>query len=98
MPLLYIPGIQIYPAQINGDYSFLSAGEDLDRIARLGRWNQVLASEWATEADYVLIEQRKFRGWLRDLMLSGGYEELSPTPPTVYCRENSQIRIFKRVP
>jgi hypothetical protein len=46
----------------------------------------------------VLIEQRKFRDWLRDLMLSGDYEELPPTPPTVECRDNSPIRIFKRLP
>lgn len=98
VPLLYVPGIRIYPAQINGDYSFLRSGNDLDQIARFGRWNQALASQWAAEADYVLIEQRKFRDWLRDLMLAGGYEELSPTPPTVYCRDNSQIRIFKRLP
>jgi len=97
VPLLYVPGIQIYPAQINGDYSFLNAGEDLDMITRFGRWNQALASQWATEADFVLVEQRRFRDWLRDMMLSGEYEELSPIPPTVNCRDNSQIRIFKRL-
>lgn len=97
VPLLYVPGIRIYPAQINGDYSFLSTGDDLDLINRFGRWNQTLASQWASEADYVLIEQRKFRDWMRDLMLSGGYEELPSIPPTVSCRDNSQIRIFKRL-
>lgn len=97
VPLLYVPGIQIYPAQINGDYSFLNAGDDLDKITRFGRWNQALASQWAAEADYVLIEQRRFRDWLRDMMLSGEYEELSPIPPTVNCRDNSQIRVFKRL-
>jgi hypothetical protein len=98
VPLLYVQGIRIYPAQINGDYSLLRNGEDADLVNRFGRWNQALAYQWASEADYVLIEQRKFRDWLRDLMLSGGYEELTPTPPTVYCRDNSQIRIFKRLP
>jgi hypothetical protein len=98
VPLLYVPGIQIYPAQINGDYSFLDGGEDSDLVNRFGRWNQDLAQQWVSEADYVLIEQRKFRDWLRDLMLSGDYEELPPTPPTVECRDNSPIRIFKRLP
>jgi hypothetical protein len=97
VPLLYVPGIRIYPAQINGDYSFLRSGSDLEVITRLGRWNQDLANQWASEADYVLIEQRKFRGWLRDLMLAGGYEELTPTPPAVNCRDGSVIRIFKRL-
>jgi hypothetical protein len=98
VPLLYLPGVRIYPAQINGDYSFLSSGNKLDLITRFGRWNQTLASQWAGEADYVLVEQRRFRGWLRDRMLSGEYEELEPTPPAVYCRDNSRIRIFRRLP
>jgi hypothetical protein len=72
VPLLYLPDVRIYPAQINGDYSFLSSGNKIELISRFGRWNQTLASQWAGEADYVLIEQRRFRGWLRDLMLSGG--------------------------
>jgi len=96
-PLLYLPDVRIYPAQINGDYAFLSSGNKTDLITRFGRWNQTLASQWAGEADYVLIEQRRFRGWLRDQMLSGGYEELEPTPPAVNCRDNSRIRIFKRL-
>jgi hypothetical protein len=98
VPLLYVPDIRIYPAQINGDYSFLTSGDDLDLIVRFGKWNQALAEQWAAEADYVLIEQRRFRGWLRDLMLTDGYEELGPAPLTVACRDNSRIRIFKRLP
>ena len=27
VPLLYLPGVRIYPAQINGDYSFLEQRE-----------------------------------------------------------------------
>ena len=98
LPLLYVPDIRIYPSQIYDGYSFLKSGDDLDLIARFGRWNEVLAQQWVGEADYTLIEERSYRGWIRDLMRSGNYEELSISPPTVYCRDDSQIRVFKRMP
>ena len=92
---LYVPDIQIYPAQINGDYSFLSGG-DPDRIVRFGRWNQELAERWANEADIILIEEHFYEGWLKLLVKTGDFIELESTPPTVSCRADSQIRIFQR--
>jgi hypothetical protein len=98
VPLLYLPDIRIFPPQINDGYSLISTGDDLDLITRLGRWNETLAQQWAGEADFVLIEERSYRGWIRDLMRTGEYQELPVSPPTVSCRDNSQIRIFKRLP
>ncbi len=95
VPLLYLDDIRIFPAQINDGYSYITSGDDLDILQKFGRWNDTLSVQWAHQADYVLIEQRSFFGWLKDLILSGGYEELPPTPWAVPCRENSQIRIFK---
>jgi hypothetical protein len=96
VPLLYVPDIQIYPAQINGDYSFLLSS-DSDRIWRLGKWNQELAARWANEADFLLIQERYYEGWLKILAKSDSFTELTPTPPTVPCQQNSQIRIFQRI-
>jgi hypothetical protein len=95
VPLLYLPDIQIYPPQINGDYSFKLEGNP-DALLKYGRWNPELAQEWADQADFILIEQRNYEGWLKDLVNSGAFDELEPTPPTVYCRDNAQIRIFRR--
>ena len=96
MPLLYAPNIQIYPAQINGDYSFLIGG-DPDRILRFGKWNQELAERWANEADIILIEEHFYEGWLKLLVKTGSFRELEPTLSTVSCRSDSQIRIFQRI-
>lgn len=98
VPLLYVPGIHIYPPQINDGYTYLEGGGDLDQIYRLGRWNEALARQWLNEADIILVEARFFKGWLRDAMMNLRIEQLSPTPPTVYCREDSQILIFKKIP
>jgi len=37
------------------------------------------------QADFILIEERSFKGWLRDLVTSGGFQALEPTPLTVQC-------------
>lgn len=98
IPLLYVPEARIYPAQINDGYSMLEIGSDAETVTRFGRWNEALAHAWADEADVILIEERQFRGWLRSLVRSGGFEELEASPPTAACREDSAIRIFRRLP
>jgi hypothetical protein len=98
VPLLYVPGIKIYPAQINDGYSMLAQGDDEALIQRFGRWNEPLAHRWAEEADFILIEERQFRGWLRDYVRIGEFEELPATPPAAACRADSAIRIFQRLP
>jgi hypothetical protein len=95
VPLLYVPGIEIYPAQINGDYS-LRKGGDPDALVRYGFWSEELARQWAAEADFILIEERLFGGWLGELVEAGGHNELRETPATVLCRGNASIHIFKK--
>ena len=96
VPLLYAPEVAIYPPQINGGYSYFDIG-DSDTLLRLGYWNEELSHQWAEQdADYILIEERSFKGWLRELVEGGGFEQLPPTPPIVPCREDAQIRIFRR--
>ncbi|MGW8252010.1 MAG: hypothetical protein ACWGO1_15325, partial [Anaerolineales bacterium] len=95
-PLLYVPGIHIYPSQVNGDYSFYLDG-DAQELERYGFWNPDLANLWLNETDFALIEQRYYRRWFRDTVDQERFVELEPTPDKVICRDNSQIRIFKRL-
>jgi hypothetical protein len=95
-PLLYVPGIQIYPSQVNGDYSFYLDG-DSEALEKYGFWNPDLANRWLNEADFALIEQRYYPKWFRDTVDQDRFMELEPTPDKVICRDNSQIRIFKRI-
>ncbi|HEX6305746.1 MAG TPA: glycosyltransferase family 39 protein [Anaerolineales bacterium] len=96
VPLLYLQDVEIYPAQINGDYSYRLGG-DPDALRRYGFWSQELAHRWAPEADIILVEAQKYRGWLRELLESGNYDELPATPPLLDCRNNSEIHIFKKL-
>jgi hypothetical protein len=93
-PLLYLPGIRIYPPQINDGYSFFLDG-DPDKLLSFGYWNRALDQKWLEEADYLLIEDRsyskKFREELRDTTT-----QLPLSPLTVTCHADSSIRIFER--
>lgn len=97
VPLLYLDGVKIYPPQINGNYSF-NLGTDSDALERYGFWNQELADAWVHQADYILIQQRFYRDWLKEVVTRGAYQELPSTGLTAACQPNSLIRIFRRIP
>jgi len=96
VPLLYLPDIQVYPSQLNGDYTFKNYG-DPDILVKHGYWSEELADRWLGEADFVLLQARFYDEWYRERLKNGAFEELESTPPSVYCEENTHIRIFKRV-
>ena len=97
VPLLYIPGVEIFPGQLNQDYAFRIGG-DPEQLRRAGLWNEALAQQWKNEADFLLIEEARYNGWKDDLADGERYEELTPVPQPFSCREGSRIRIFRRKP
>lgn len=95
IPLLYLKEGRIFPPQINNGYTFRAGGES-NALAKYGFWNEELARQWADQADYILIEESHFDGWISELVEGGGFNELLPTPRTALCRDNSRFHIFKR--
>jgi len=96
VPLLYVTGSQTFSPLIEGSYSRYVGG-DKDMLLRFGLWNEEIAREWAGDADYLLIKERYYEGWLKELVESGQFDELEPTPPVVECRNDSRIHIFQRI-
>ena len=114
VPLIYIPEARIFPAQLNGNYSFRLGG-DPDLLSKFGLWNQDLAIQWWLESDYLLIEEQFYNEWVtykhglergvkfykdlvRSTITSGEFVELEATTPTLPCRPDSKILIFRRQP
>ncbi len=95
-PLLYLEGVQIYPAQVNDGYSLYLDG-DAAALEKYGYWNPDLSNRWLDETEFALIEQRSYRQTFRDTVDQDRFVELEPTPDKVICRDNSRIRIFKRL-
>jgi hypothetical protein len=94
VPMLYMPDVIFYPAQINGNYTYRLGG-DPDETVRYGFWNETLKQQWLAEADYVLLEERFFD----QLTLAPDvWREIGKTPPLLVCRDNSEIYIFERLP
>jgi hypothetical protein len=93
---LFLDHVSIYPAQLNGVYSYRYGGDPAE-LPRLGYWNPSLASSWLAEADYVLVEAQDFEGWLATSLNSKDFDQITRTPPTNPCQPNSSLMIFRRI-
>jgi len=95
VPLLYVPGVEIYPPQINDGYSY-RVGGDADQLFRSGRWNDELRDRWMNEADFIILEEWRYhQGWKRFLE-SGQFDELARSPAVDVCSKGTALRIFRR--
>lgn len=97
VPLLYVEKVKLFPAQINGIYS-LRRGGDPNDLERYGFWSEELAHRWASEAEFILLGDKHYKGWLAELIESGGYREFEPTLPTMPCDNRSVIHIYMKKP
>ena len=100
--LLHLPQAEIYPAQLNGDYSYRLGGKP-DALLRYGWWSEPLGLEWLKEADYILVAPKYYQGWLKDALESGNYQEINAYPSSLEsgsssCLADVSPRIFKQSP
>src|SRR6266487_911071 len=93
---LYLPDVKIYPPQLNHLHSYFVGG-DADMLLRTGLWNDVLAKQWLTETDYVMIESGLKQDWEMKILESDKYIKLKASPKTEKCRWQSAILVYKRV-
>lgn len=94
IPLVYLSGVTIYPAQINSAYSFMSGG-DTDEVHRFGFWNEELKAEWMNTSDFIIVEEVRYPGW-REFLTPSEFDEYPSTPVGTSCIEGTRLRIFKR--
>lgn len=93
-PLLYLPGVTIFPAQINSAYSFLSNG-DTAELFRFGFWNEEMAAKWKATANFFIIEDKRYDSW-KEYFTRRQFDEFVRSPVGTSCLEESQLRIFRR--
>ena len=94
-PMLYLPGVDIYPPQINDGYSYREGG-DAEGLFRSGFWNSELSHRWMDEADFIIVEEWRYLDNWKQFVESGDFQELERTNDLNYCTKNTGLRIFRR--
>lgn len=95
VPMLYMPGVDLYPPQINDGYSFRYGG-DAEGLYRSGHWNEELSTRWIGEADFIIVEEWRYSDGWKEIVESGEFQELERTNDLNYCKKNTGLRIFRR--
>ena len=92
---LYMPDVKIYPPQMNHVHSYFIGG-DADALLRYSQWNDELARQWLTQADYILVQNTE-KVYLTDEMLeSGEFVKVMSAPRAEKCRWQSVIQVYQR--
>jgi hypothetical protein len=93
---LYLPGIIIYPPQLNHIHSYFQGGDDT-QLLRLGRYNDHLASKWFGEADFILIEKEWVKKWQTETLNSGFFKKIGPDFPLGQCDSAGKLQLYQRI-
>ena len=91
--LLYIPGISIYPQQVDGIWNYYHGG-DSNALARLGSWNDELALKWRGSADAILFQQTGYPAWQAYINTSKFDEINNFLKIPLNCEPETFLRIF----
>ena len=95
VPLLYAPNAQIYPPQINGDYTLFDL-DDPDRLIKFGLWSETLSDQWLVEADLVLVEGRELKGELEASVAEAGLQLVDEIQSPFSCRPGKEILVYRQ--
>ncbi|MBM3179509.1 MAG: hypothetical protein FJZ86_04060 [Chloroflexi bacterium] len=95
-PMVYVPNVRIFPAQINSGYTYRIGG-DPEILRRFSHWNSELDTEWRNSADVFIIEAKRFSSW-KDFLNPQDYEEYEKPPAAPSCNVGTELRVFRRLP
>lgn len=90
MPLLFLPGAEVFTPQLNGMYTFLEMDPaDTDGLYRNGLWNSTLRDQWLEQADFILLEEQVFDADWQERVTEGQYELVFTSQRLAGCREQT---------
>lgn len=93
-PLLYLPDVEIIPAQINDGYAFIGGGVT-EELYKYGLWNEEMDAGWKASAEYFIVEEARYTGWM-SFFTPELFDEYERTPAGTSCLKESRLRIFRR--
>lgn len=92
---LYLPDVEMFPAQLNHFHNFRYGGDDQE-LELKSRWNESLARKWLGQADVILIEEAWNEGWVKELVDSSNLVEQQAPPLPESCRADSLIHVYMK--
>ncbi len=93
---LYLPGIKIYPPQLNHVHGFYQEGDETE-LLRMGRYNNHSAGKWFAQADFILVEQEWVKKWQTETLNSGLFKEIGSDFPLGQCDFAGKLRLYQRI-
>jgi hypothetical protein len=93
-PLVYLTEPTLYFPQFNSSYSFFYGG-DKEELRKFGYWNDELAQQWKSEADYFIISLDRYYAW-EGFFSPAKFYEFPNSPTSLTHDEGSTLLIFKR--
>jgi 4-amino-4-deoxy-L-arabinose transferase-like glycosyltransferase len=94
--LLYLPDVEIYPAQMNMQFNFRNGG-DSTFIEKRGYWNDELALQWIQESDFLFFDQVTYeqRFLALDPSIQSKFQLITNAIPSNPCI-TSELMILKK--
>lgn len=96
IPLLYLPPVNIHLAQVYGIYSYRLGGNS-QLIEKHGFWNEILAAQWASEAEILIFEANSTTTYPLENELDLSKFEKFLTSPINSCKPETNLMVLKRV-
>jgi hypothetical protein len=90
--LLYVPGIHIFPQQLDDRWNYYHGGES-NILDRLSLWNDDLARLWRDKANVIIIQQLRYSDW-QSYLAKHEFSELQLMKTPLNCEPDTFLRIF----
>jgi hypothetical protein len=93
---LYLPGIKIYPPQLNHVHGFYQEGDETE-LLRMGRYNNHSAGKWFSQADFILVEQEWVKKWQAETLDSGIFKKIGNDFALGQCDSAGKLQLYQRI-
>jgi hypothetical protein len=89
--------IQLFPQQLNAQYSFRIGGK-VEQLSKRGFWNPQLAQDWIDISDILLFEEQAISGWFSPFLPQVDIKEFEYIGETnmIGCSEEQKLSIYRR--
>jgi hypothetical protein len=93
---LYLPGIIIYPPQLNHVHGYYKEGDETE-LLRMGRYNNLSAVKWFAQADFILVEQEWVKKWQAETLDSNIFNKIGPDFSLGQCDSAGKLQLYQRI-